>query len=99
MKGLVLRPFSYTNQPGNCQLFSAIYHNHITLAYSENGYVGKFVAPQKKAYIYYHFCITYSKIRNSRFIKEEILVVRCPFAFEFWRYKRNVIWKTHSNMN
>jgi hypothetical protein len=44
----VLRPFSYTNHPGNCQLFSAIYHNHVTLAYSENGYVGKFVAPQKR---------------------------------------------------
>jgi hypothetical protein len=45
----VLMPFSYTNHPGNCQLFSAIYHNHVTLAYSENRYVGKFVAPQSKA--------------------------------------------------
>jgi hypothetical protein len=48
MEGPVLRPFSYTDHPGNCQLFSAINHNCITLAYSENGYVSKFVAPQKK---------------------------------------------------
>jgi hypothetical protein len=59
MEGPVLRPFFYTNHPGNCQLFNAIYNNCITLAYSKNGYVSKFVAPQKKV----KYIITFASLK------------------------------------